>query len=211
MKFHSRTRVICLSILSALLFYVLSPATSAQEKTGIEERLAKAVQAGEISPDEMKLMLHVLRESQTKKDAKKQIGNERFQQAAAEIKAAVQAGSITKQQASEKLTALRRSFAGSNQAQQKSNKAEAYRKQYAEIEQAVKEGKLSKEDARAKLMAIKRAAIESSGQKKLAGKSPSGHKHPEKKAPVKKALEKKALEKKAPEKKAPEKKGTEEV
>ncbi len=143
----------------------------AQDFKAVERRLGGAVEAGEISLDQARVMMDALRGSKAR-GAEDPRGMEmemekkrRYERIAVEIEEAVKAGIISKQDAKKKLVALEKEMFRERRARNENVKVRAQTEMEAkerqlvavmrEIEAAVKAGQLSKRDAEKKLAAIK--------------------------------------------------------
>jgi len=119
-----------------------------QDYEKIAKRLGKAVKKGEITQEQSDIMMIALKKSvETSKKAKVD-----FDSMNREVKAALDAGKITKEEANAKWAAIRKKTAG----KERSISVEDYRRIEAEIKKAVEAGKLSRKEAEAKLIATRK-------------------------------------------------------
>ncbi len=135
----------------------------AQDFEGVQRRLGGAVEAGELTLDQAKLMLDALRRSYSSRDleAKKR----RYTQFMNEIKEAAEAGKITEEEAELKLAGVRREmFEEGIRNRRELGEMEVKKQRYKlfmdEIKAAVEAGKLTEEQAEEKLIAVRREMFE---------------------------------------------------
>ncbi len=141
------------------------------------EEIKAAVKAGKLSKAEAEEKLIAVRrkmfEQEGRKDGEQRemdARKQRYMKFAEEIEAAVEAGKLSKEDAEEKLIAMRRKMfeqEGRKDGEQREMDArkQRYMKFAEEIEAAVEAGRLSKEDAEEKLIAVRRKMFEQEGRK----------------------------------------------
>ena len=138
----------------------------AQDFEAVERRLGGAVEAGELTLEQASIMMKALKRSAGSKRAhnrEMEAKKRRYMAFAKEIEAAVEAGKISKEDAEEKLIAVRKKMfrdAGRKQ-EDRSDKhgisVEEYRRAEAKIRELVKKGEVSKEDAEKRLIEMRKS------------------------------------------------------
>ena len=166
---NSRWLRVCV-LLCAVVVLPLGIA-SAQDYKAVEKRLGEAVVNGELSLAQASVMMDALRKAGgAKKQAAKSKGDTDLEGAWEKLTAMVKAGELTKEQAIEKMSAIKKQAAKKNKG---SDRAEAYlmkvKKQLGELAEA---GKISKEEAAKRFAAAEKGIKE----RMAAGSSQSGRK-----------------------------------
>ena len=143
----------------------------AQDFKAVERKLGAAVEAGELTLDQAKIMMDALRHAaKDDLEAKKR----RYVEYQRRIEAAVKKGDLSREEAEKKLIEARKAMFGQPRA--KGHDLEALKRRYEEyqcrIEAAVKEGKLSREDAEKKLIQARKDMF---GQPRDKGRELMGH------------------------------------
>ena len=132
----------------------------AQDYEAVERRLGGAVESGELTIDQAKIMLNALKQAPSKRN---DLGMQkhRFMEMSREIEAAVKDGKVSKQDAEKKLIALRKKMFRQGDSEDRSDgEMEERKRKYMavarEVEEAVRDGKVSKKDAEKKLNALRK-------------------------------------------------------
>ncbi|MAR12117.1 MAG: hypothetical protein CL681_19385 [Blastopirellula sp.] len=163
------------TVVTAVMCLIPTGMASAQDFDAVQRRLLGGVKAGELSAEQAKIMMAALKKSlATKnkkdlkrpetKDGKQADTKQRYQQAVEEIEQAVKVGKISKQDAQEKISAIKKElFGGKKDLKRPETKdgkqadtKQRYQQAVEEIEQAVKTGKISKQDAREKINQLRK-------------------------------------------------------
>ena len=132
----------------------------AQSFEAVERRLGGAVESGELSLEQAKLMMEALRHS-VHGDRELEAKKHRYMMFTKEIKAAVEAGKLSEEEAEEKLMHLRREMFeverhDGNASRELQAKKRRYEQAAVKIKEAHEAGKLSEEEAEEKLMHLRR-------------------------------------------------------
>lgn len=155
-------------MLLAVLFVIPFGIVKAQDFEAIEKRLGGAVEAGELTLDQAKVMLDALKKTVHAQRHQRELAERKeiYARAEAEIKEAFERGKMSKADATAKLEEIKKKLFGGMQSHPHASKdearareLEARKKNFAlftkEIEEAVRAGKLSKQDAEHKLMEVR--------------------------------------------------------
>jgi hypothetical protein len=166
---NSRRLQICV-LLCAVVVLPLGIA-SAQDYKAVEKRLGEAVANGELSLAQASVMMNALRKAGgAKKQAAKSKSDTDLERAWEKLAAMVKAGELTKEQAIDKMSAIKKEAAKKNKG---SDRAEAYlmkvKKQLGELAEA---GKISREEAARRFATAEKGIKE----RMAAGSSQSGRK-----------------------------------
>ncbi|MFL2869119.1 MAG: hypothetical protein ACJZ8O_00070 [Pirellulaceae bacterium] len=149
-------------LITVLSLFVATSNTSAQDYDSLLKRLKAAMDAGEVTGQQVEIMMQALRKSTASKESKKLSG---LQQQALEIKKAIESGSITKEEGLKKIAALKKPASNNSKAPQKiaSNRYETAVK---EIRAGVEVGKITEEQAKQKLAGLKQFSGNKAQQQK---------------------------------------------
>ncbi len=145
--------------------------TFAQDYEGAGKRLAAAIEAGELTPEQARAKFQAYRkEADAKKDQGPDRAREYLMKVKKELGAAVEAGKISKEDAAKKYQGAERAIrermaAGRNQTQAKKDQGPGRAREYLmkvkkELGAAIEAGKISKEDAAKKYQGAERAIKE---------------------------------------------------
>ncbi len=118
--------------------------------------------AGEVTGQQVEIMMQALRKSTASKESKKLSG---LQQQALEIKKAIESGSITKEEGLKKLAALKKPASNNSKAPQKIA-CNRYETAVKEIRAGVEVGKITEEQATQKLAGLKQFSGNKAQQQK---------------------------------------------
>jgi bla regulator protein BlaR1 len=121
----------------------------AQDSKAIERRLGGAVEAGELTLEQARVMMEALKRSagsERGRDREMEAKKRRYMAFAQEIEAAVDAGKVSKEDAEKKLIGLRKEMFSD------AGRKKKFGATKTKIEAAVDAGKVSKEDAEKKLI-----------------------------------------------------------
>jgi len=143
----------------------------AQDFRAIERRLGRAVEAGEITLEQAKGMMDTLRRGADRQGRDQRALIERFAEGKRRIKAAVEKGDLSPEEAEKKIIAMRESMFGNKREESHEHDREhgrdhdrdedALKRRYVEaqrrIEAAVKDGKVSRENAEKRLIGLRKS------------------------------------------------------
>lgn len=134
---------------------------AAQDFGAVERRLGGAVEAGELSLEQAQQMMEVLRHST--KGSELEARKRKYMEGARKIKAAVEAGKVSKKDAETRLLEMRKAMFGES-AERGNAELEAKKRRYEQVAREIKEaheaGKISEEEAEEKLIALRREMFE---------------------------------------------------
>ncbi len=141
-----------------------------QDFKAVERRLGRAVEAGEITLEQAKVMLGTLRRGTGRQSRDQRALRERYAEGKRKIEAAAKAGKISREDAAKKILEMRESMFGNRREESRERDRDegsreqdrdqrALRERYAEgerkIQAAVKAGRISREDAVKRLTAMR--------------------------------------------------------
>ncbi|MCA8972173.1 MAG: hypothetical protein KDC95_20465 [Planctomycetes bacterium] len=147
-----------LRLVAALLAVVVLPMSfaRAQDFRAVERRLGAAIEAGELSIDQARIMMDALRRSVASQSRAPKVDSEtksRVDVVRDKLALAVREGKISKEDARRKLTAFEEALRKDQQNEEMKLRAEKLRWVKDELREAVKRGDLSEKEAELKLRA----------------------------------------------------------
>ncbi|MCB9883688.1 MAG: hypothetical protein H6832_17290 [Planctomycetes bacterium] len=147
-----------LRLVAALLAVVVLPMSfaRAQDFRAVERRLGAAIEAGELTIDQARIMMDALRKSVASRFLEQKNDREsakRIAEVREKIAMAVREGKLSKEDARRKLTAYEDALRKDQQNEEMKLRAEKFRSIKDDIREAVKRGAISEKDAKKKLAA----------------------------------------------------------
>ncbi|MAG55086.1 MAG: hypothetical protein CMJ83_02225 [Planctomycetes bacterium] len=152
----------------------------AQDVNAVERRLDRAIGAGEITPEQAKVMTDALRRAARQGGDKRGPGQDalkrRYAEAERRIRIAIKEGKLSREAAVKKLTGIREQLFGQSPKKRSDadkSKQRQRRTRYAELERRLKAsvvaGRLSSEDAKKRLIDAKKRIVQA--REKMSGKA----------------------------------------